>query len=353
MFILATSAHASPALEQVYAFDTTNPPGNVAVCPDGDIYMSLHGFHGRNYRVVKIQKNGVTTPYPSNKWSSPPTEKEPDIGFNNVLGLQCDNSGVLWVLDGTGPEQSVGKLVAWDTNNEVLKQVVYLGQPHVGKQAFLNDLAIDTTHRAAYITDTAAGEDSALIVIDLETGRARRVLEGHSSMKPEAIDMIIDGKTVMMGESTARIGVNPITIDHNNEWVYYGPMTGKTLYKIKTKDLIDFSLNDSQLAARVKVHGKKPLCDGITVDNGGNVYITSITDNSIGVVKPDGSYETLIKDASKLSWPDGLSVGPDGMIYVTVNQLHRSKFLNGGKSRVTGAYFLQRFKPLDSVSVGR
>ena len=50
---------------------------------------------------------------------------------------------------------------------------------------------------------------------------------------------------------------------------------------------------DSELESHDVRYGSKPISDGITVDNAGNVYVTSITDNSIGVVKPDGKYSTL------------------------------------------------------------
>lgn len=72
------------------------------------------------------------------------------------------------------------------------------------------------------------------------------------------------------------------------EWVYFGSMSGQSLYRIKTSDLRDATLDNLALEERVQRYGDKPISDGITMDGGGNVYITSITDGSIGVVNKEG-----------------------------------------------------------------
>ena len=83
--------------------------------------------------------------------------------------------------------------------------------------------------------------------------------------------------------------------------------------------LLDESIVESNLSQKVERAGDKPISDGITMENSGNVYITSITDNSIGVTQSTGQYRKLIK-RKDLAWPDGMAVGPDNYIYVTINQ---------------------------------
>jgi len=41
-------------------------------------------------------------------------------------------------------------------------------------------------------------------------------------------------------------------------------------------------------------------------------------------------YRPLVPDA-RLSWPDALSFGPDGMLYVAVNKQHKTTRLNAGR----------------------
>ncbi len=54
-----------------------------------------------------------------------------------------------------------------------------------------------------------------------------------------------------------------------------------------------------------------------------------------------------------LSWPDGFAVGTDGMIYTTVNELHRSPVLNDGVDATRGEFAIVRFKPLAPAFQGR
>ena len=170
--------------------------------------------------------------------------------------------------------------------------------------------------------------------------------------KAEAIDMIIDGKTVKMNGAPARLGINPITIDSQNDYLYWGAMSGTKLYRIKTENLNNSRLTNDGLEEHIETYGTKPISDGITIDDSGNVYVTSITDDSIGIVKPNGYYETLYQN-DQLSWPDGFAVGPDNYIYVTINELHRSPGLNDGENVSKGEFKVMRFKALSDAQTGR
>ncbi|MDJ0569463.1 MAG: L-dopachrome tautomerase-related protein [Pleurocapsa sp. MO_192.B19] len=338
-------------IEIVAEFPAEHPPGNIAITPKGRLIMSQHQFYGAPLRVVEVDSDGNVTPFPNETWSSQPNAN--GVGLNTVLGLRSDKNGIVWMLDRSSGEGQPGKIVAWDTIDEELYRVIYLPQPIIAKSPFLNDLAVDLDHNAIYITDTASGDDSALIVVDLNTGFSRRVLEGDSSTRPEDIPMVIDERTITLAGEPAKVGANPITIDPNNEWVYYAPMSGTSLYRISTKDLLDESLSTEELSARVQRYGDKPICDGITVDGAGNVYITAITDNAIGVVDNNGKYRTLYQDDKLLSWTDGMAFSDDNYIYVTVSQLQNSPPLNNGENDFQAPFYLVKFPALLSGEVGR
>ncbi|MEL6787853.1 MAG: L-dopachrome tautomerase-related protein [Cyanobacteria bacterium J06607_15] len=338
-------------LEIVAEFPAAHPPGNIAVTPEGRLIMSQHQFFGAPLRVVEVLDDGSVAPFPNEAWSSEPNSA--GIGLNTVLGLRSDENGVVWMLDRSDGSGQPGKIVGWDTENDELYQVIYLPQPIIPASPFLNDLAVDLEHNAIYITDTASGDDSALIVVDLVTGFSRRVLEGDVSTRPEDIPLIVDERVINLAGEPAQIGVNPITVDPDNEWVYYAPMSGTSLYRIATLDLLDPSLSPAELSSRVERYGDKPICDGITVDGAGNVYITSITDNAIGVVDETGTYQTLYQDDRLLSWTDGMAFGADDYIYVTVSQLQNSPPLNNGENDAELPFYLVRFPALASGSVGR
>ena len=337
-------------LEIVAEFPAEHPPGNVAVTPEGRIIMSQHQFYGAPLRVVEVLDDGSVVPFPNEAWSSEPNSE--GIGLNTVLGLRSDENGVVWMLDRSDGEGQPGKIVGWDTQNDELYQVIYIPQPIIPDSPFLNDLAVDLDHNAIYVTDTANGDDSALIVVDLTTGFSRRVLEGDVSTRPEDIPLIVDERIINMAGEPAKIGVNPITVDPNNEWVYYAPMSGTSLYRIATEDLLDTSLSPEELSSRVERYGDKPICDGITIDGAGNVYITSITNNAIGVVDETGEYQILYQD-DLLSWTDGMAFNADDYVYVTVSQLHNSPPLNNGNNDAEPPFYLVRFPALASGTVGR
>jgi sugar lactone lactonase YvrE len=338
-------------LEIVAEFPAEHPPGNITIAPGGRIIMSQHQFFGAPLRVVELLADNSVVPFPNQAWSSQPNEK--GIGLNSVLGVRADKNGVVWMLDRSEGKGQPGKIVGWDTENDQLYQVIYLPQPIIPEDSFLNDLAVDLDHSAIYLTDTAGGNNSALIVVDLITGFSRRVLEGDVSTRPEDIPLIVDERVINVAGKPAQVGANPITVDPNNEWVYYAPMSGTSLYRIATADLLDLALTPEQLASRVERYGDKPICDGITVDGAGNVYITSITDNAIGVVDATGSYQTLYQDKQLLSWTDGMAFSSDNFIYVTVSQLQNSPPLNNGVNAFKAPFYLVRFPALASGKVGR
>lgn len=319
-------------------------PGNITVTPEGMIVMSLHQFYAPDMPVVRLGSDGKLLPFAQ------------AASLDSVLGIQADRDGVVWMLDNGMRSKKTPKLVAWNSRHDRQEREVDLGAV-TPDNAFVNDLVVDRDHDAIYIADPAGGANAALIVVDLATGSQRRVLEGHASVVPEDMDLVIDGTPVRIrqpdgNEVRPRVGVNPIAADARNEWLYYGPMHGVRMYRVRTSDLRDASLPAEELARRVEVWADKPICDGISMDAAGNIYISDLAANAIGVIDADRRYHILVADA-RLSWPDAFSFGPDGYLYTVANQLHRSAVLNAGKDTSRPPYHVLRLKPLAAGIVGR
>jgi sugar lactone lactonase YvrE len=263
----------------------------------------------------------------------------------------------VWLLDNGRRGGVTPKLVAWDTRNDSLARIIHLPAPVTPDDAFVNDLAIDEKHGAIYIADPAGGGNAALIVVDLTTGDARRVLEGHRSVVPEDVDLVVEGTPVEVKRPDGtvfrpRVCVNPIALDAAGEWLYFGPMHGTAMYRVRVRDLLNVSLPGTTLAGRVERYSEKPICDGISIDKAGNIYVTDIGNNAIGVIGHDRRYRRLMQDA-RLSWPDAFSFGPDGWLYTVANQLHRSVVLSAGVAGAAPPFHVLRLKPLAEGIAGR
>lgn len=319
-------------------------PGNITVTPTGKILVSLHQFYGHPLRVVHIQDHGQLVPFAT------------AANLNAVLGLQADATGVVWLLDNAMRGGKNRRLVAWDATEDRLVADIDLSDVTTD-QSFLNDLAVDAVSNTVYIADPAAGADAAIIVVDVSQGTARRVLQGHKSVIPEDVDLVIDGSAVRImkddgSEIRPRVGINPIAIDKDGEWLYYGPMHGHSMYRIRTADIRDAALTPDALAVRVERWSDKPICDGISIDNAGNIYLGDLANNAIGIIGADRQYHIWLADP-QLSWVDAFSFGNDGYLYAAVNQLHRSAVLNGGVSATKPPYLIIKFRPLSEGTSGR
>jgi sugar lactone lactonase YvrE len=336
------------------------PPGNIALTPEGRIFLSLHPFGAPPHAVVELLPDGTTRPYPSEQWARPPG---PDgVGLRTVIGIESDKNGVLWILDNGKGGGEGAKLVAWDTRGEKLVRTVPLPPPASAPNSFLQDFVVDPDRLVAVIADMGRGDLTgenmpALVVMDMKNGQTRRVLQGHHTIQPENVPMVVEGRTITVADKLrnpveTRLGLNPITLDPKSEWLYFGSMNGRTLWRVKLDDVLNPSLSTEELGKRVQAYGQKAVSDGISVDSAGNVYVTDLGANAIGVTKPDGSYSVHVRD-ELLLWPDGLSYGPDGYFYVTVNQLHRHGALNQGNSIVQPPFLVVRFRPLAPSAVGR
>jgi sugar lactone lactonase YvrE len=148
------------------------------------------------------------------------------------------------------------------------------------------------------------------------------------------------------------IGVNPITEDMNNEWVYFGPMHGLSLYRIKADDLVNEKLDEKTLASRVERYSDKPISDGITVDKDNNIYLGELAENAIGVIAKDRKYRRLAQSPD-LSWVDSFCFGPAGQLYAVVNRLHQSATLNGGVLKAKPPFYLIKINALAAGLPGR
>lgn len=324
-------------------------PGGLCQLPNGDYIISCHQFFGHQYRVMRKSRDGWA-PFPNLEMNTPGSGSP--IELDSVLGVVNDGN-IVWMLDNGRRSGKEPKLIAWDAKKEALHRIILL-VPSVKKTSILKNLVLDPNHPFIYISDPADGADSAIIVVDLQTGLSRRVLQGHVSVRNDpSVSIILDGKPLEARRADGQIatplsGVSPFALDRKGEWLYYGPRNSTTLYRIKTDLLRRADLASATLNAHVKGFSPKPVCDSIVIDSKERIYFSDIGNSAVTYVTPDDGYleiHSLVKDP-RMVWPGGLLFGTDGQLHFFCNQLNRAPIFNGGRNQTSSPYYLFKIRAL-------
>ena len=345
--LILGTAHANN-IEVVAQIDDTRP-GNITVTQQGRTFLSMQPLDNPEYRVVELMSNGSTKPFPNVDWADGPDKG--DVGFASVIGIESTPDGVVWILD-MGSKNSPAQIVAWDTLNNRLFKRIEIDSDATVDNSFLQDFVIDTKRNKIYIADTSLGNLSgapapAFVVVDLDTGNSRRVLQANKALLAPEHDLIISGSLMATkrenGSSDAiYLSLNPITMDAQNEWVYFGTVNGSVIYRLPASSLANDNLTDSQLSKTIEFYGEKRPSDGMIMADNGDIYVGDIEKNAVSIVTKDG-FKTFAQDDNLLSWADGFSI-QNGYLYITQNSLHLNPALNQGEEGSVKPYHILRIK---------
>lgn len=289
--------------------------GNMAITVSGRMFVSINPLMGSDVRVYEIMKDGSHKPYPNDEYAKGSNSK-----IKAIIGIRVDKKDNLWLLD-----MGAKKFIVWDTKKEKLVKTIAIPENVVKSASFLQDFIIDEKLNRIIIADMTQGDlksspEPAFIVIDIKTEKARRMAQGHYSMMPDFKE---------------GFGLNPIAIDPTFKWVYFGALHGRKVYRVHASSFN----SDEALKADIEEYAQKSYCDGIAVDKKGNVYITNIEKNELGVTNNKEGYRTVAILPANQSWPDGLWIY-DNYLYSTVDQLNRVAALNNGKDDSVGPYII-------------
>lgn len=309
-------------------------PGNLAVTAEGRVFATVHQFRRGDAQLIEVTGPNGYRAWPDSAWNGA-FGSGPKV-LNSVLGIAIDRKDRLWVIDnGLGEPPQQPKLLAFSvsTGEAVFR---YDFPPETGPVgSFLNDLAVDDERGFVYIADVGGAHEPALVALDLSSGLSRR-FTASPALAPEDLDLVVGGRVVRLGEKPARIAVNPITLSADGETLYFGAMSGQTWYRVPAR-LLRQGAASREIAAAIEKAGPKPISDGASTDIAGNHYFTDLGNDAIRVLRPDGRLETLVSDP-RLSWPDALSFGEEGWLYIAVNRLHLAPPLNQGEEGAEPPY---------------
>lgn len=345
------AAESSGSFEIVARLPEPGPSG-IAVTPDGRIFLGFprHAIDHTAPTLARLDGDRLV-PFPNEAWSLPSSRAAAER-LVSVHGMTTDTRGRLWVIDdgkiaGKPIEEGAVKVVGFEpATGEIVSNVV-LRAPALLPDSHMNDLRVDLTHGeagTAYVSDSSFGTSPALVVVDLATGRQRRVLATHRSTNPEAgfvamlegIPLVYDPRrpTFPVG------GVDGLTLSADARQLWFAPLTSRRLYRIATDVLSRDDASDAELEANVIDEGEKGFADGLASDAHDVLYTTDAEHDAIRWRTRDGRTGVLARDP-RFIWPDGIFASSTH-VYVTLGQWNRLPAFNGGVDRRRPPYLVVR-----------
>lgn len=299
----------------------------------GDFYLSTARWEGREMpatlsRLVKKGDGWVLRPFPSEEMNDPANPK----GLKSVLGFEIDRNDVMWILDqgkiaGAATRPGDEKLILWDLKSgREIQRYDFTNEESDHTCSFLNDVVVDNDAGFAYITDSGIfckPVRGGLIVYDMKANKAHRVLDRtmFTAADPNFVFNISGGPVTRKGPM--QTGADGIALSGDKKTLYWTNLTGNILWSIDTAMLRDFAVPESEVQAAVRRVVSLPSnTDGMTADRDGNLYMSALTLDGLMKFDPRrNSVERFVHDPAMV-WPDTLTWGADGSLYVISNHLN-------------------------------
>lgn len=342
--ILADPAFAQDQgkLSQVASF--AHQVTGITVSRDGRMFVNFPRWSEDAPVSVAELKDGKPVAYPDEEWNgwrnAKKDEVDPKTHFVCVQSVVADGQDRLWVVDAAAPAMAHvvkdgPKLVGIDLKTNKVVKTIPFDTSTVMQASYINDVRISPDGKTAYLTDS--GAEGALIVVDLDSGTAKRLLSGHPSTMPDtSVTVQYDGKPLRRPDGRGvEFSADGIALSPDGKTLYWQAIKGKTLYSLPTDALTGWttasfvpeSLSDKTLSGKIAKVGENGPADGLMISRkDGRMYVTSPQDNAVKVrdlSKTDSGLTTVVQDP-RLRWPDTFSEGPDGTVYFTTSHIQDS-----------------------------
>lgn len=320
----------------------------VAVDDANRIYVASPRWTGsRGPSVAMLDMSGKPQAYPDAAWNSQDAKVSPARRFVNVNAIHRDLDGGLWVVDtgvtafGGRVMPGAAKLVRIDMATRHVTRVYPLGPDVAKTHSYVDDIRFHSGH--AYLTD--AGEPG-LIVLDVKSGKARRVLDGSpATTATSGRNIVLDGQVVRTPDgSPLKVNADPLEVSPDGDWLYFASLEGPW-WRIGTRWLDDASLSDTELAEHLEPWVDLPPVGGTTMDAAGNLYFTDLAAAAVRRLTPDKRVETVLVDTN-LHWVDAPTMDKQGRLYLPVPQMDRVALFHAGTSKIQWPIRLYRIDDL-------
>ena len=306
-------------------------PSGIATLPDGRIVLSFpRSAADHKGPRLGVLRDGKAVPFP---------DAAAQAHFVSPLGMTVDATGRLWIVDeGTvaGQKQPPAPtLIGLDGRTGQIVATIPLGSGATRAASHVNDVRVDMTHGpqgTAYVSDTSLMDHPAIIVIDLATGYARRVLENAPSTRAETgFAMELDGHMIrydMAHPAMGQGGIDGVALSADSRTLYWQPLSSRRLYSAPTAMLADPAVSATQLEHAVRDEGEDSVVDGMATGPDNSLYLTDIERHAVLRRAANGDLSVIAHDP-RLIAPDGLTI-KDNALWLTVGQWGRLPVFHDG-----------------------
>jgi hypothetical protein len=289
-------------------------------------------------QLAEIGKDSSLHAYPDAAWNRQASGQDSSHVWLRVNAVRVGPDGNLWVVDcgvpasgGTAPGGA--KIVAFNLRTNQIDRNYSFQAPTIGPQSYIDDIRFNGN--TAYITDAGV---PGLIVMNLETGAQRRVLDHDRSTTAER-PIMAEGKPLKTPDGQLlKIHADQLEVSPDGRYLYFQPASGP-LYRVETRWLDDPSLPAAELSRRVEMWYDTPSTGGTAIDARGNLYVSDVNRQRILKITPEKQSSVLISD-SRLTWADALWIDNQGNLWIPQAQINRIAAFNGGVSRVQLPFYI-------------
>ncbi|OWF45425.1 protein yellow-like [Mizuhopecten yessoensis] len=329
---------------------------NESYIPNNNIISGMNVYNDAVYVTVPRWRRGVPStlnkivikdgisilqPYPN--WESQRVGDCHALQFVQSIAID-PNTGWMWIIDtgrinffaidGTPTENLCpAKIIIYDIDNNIeITRHEFPDNVANRKRTFLNDIVIQyrgQRARYAYITDDF---DTRLIVFDRKKNTSH-FYSHPESMLPESGN----GNITILGETLAvSDGINGIALSSDMKFIYYGQLSGFSIYQIPTKVVRKPGKDFDRFVRKV---GTKPAhAAGMVYSKNHSLYFGGLDDNAVYKwdVEKDRrkqrttfrkvqmkTVQTFLKDDSCINFVDILNFDQNDNLWFSVNKLHK------------------------------
>ncbi len=364
-----TPSESTKAMKPTKVMSFDHQVTGITVTTNGRMFVNFPRWTEDTAVSLAEIKDGKLVPFPDAEWNSWRNAKKDEVSARDhwvcLQSVVADHGGNIWVLDPAAPAMANvvkdgPKLVEIDLKTNKPGRIIPFDDTAAPQGSYLNDVRFSPDDRTAYITDS--GAKGALLVVDLASGRARRVLDGSPATQPDkSVTVTWEGKPLRRPDGRGvEFAADGLALSRDGKQLYWQAIKGKTLYAISTDALAGRSeptpdakggaVNralamtsdafsggpvsavpdafDRVLTSKVTIVGENGPADGLMIAQDGTMYVTSPQDGTIkarDLSRKDAPLTTVIGGAD-LHWPDTFSQGPDGTIYFTTSHIQDSAF---------------------------